>query len=114
MSTVASSPTTSAGLRRELGLSSAATKIKIIEDADATDAVEQASYLNNCAYCLDSYAFFLKMQGSSDETVAAFMEGNLDKASLTDAERSLLKHSRSFRSQSVRGPLHSFTAATAN
>lgn len=51
-----------------------------------------ASYLNNCAYCLDSHAFFLKMQGANDPTVAAFMDGDLDKADLTDAERVLLKY----------------------
>src|SRR5215471_4251131 len=31
------------------------------------------SYLNNCAYCLDSHAFFLKQQGVSDQAVAALM-----------------------------------------
>lgn len=51
-----------------------------------------ASYLNHCAYCLDSHAFFLKMQGASDDTMLAFMEGNLDKAELTDAERALMKY----------------------
>ncbi len=51
-----------------------------------------ASYLNNCAYCLDSHAFFLKMQGASEQTVAAFMEGNLEKADLTPAERALMKY----------------------
>ena len=51
-----------------------------------------ASYLNHCAYCLDSHAFFLKMQGASDQTVAAFVAGDLDNASLTDAERALLNY----------------------
>jgi len=51
-----------------------------------------ASYLNNCAYCLDSHAFFLKQQGASNQTVAALMEGNLDKAGLTPAERALLDY----------------------
>jgi uncharacterized peroxidase-related enzyme len=50
------------------------------------------SYLNNCPYCLDSHAFFLKVQGASDRTVAAFMEGELDGADLTDAERTLLDY----------------------
>jgi uncharacterized peroxidase-related enzyme len=126
----------------------AATKIKVIEDADATGDVAEAydywrassgrkkvpgilkcfsarpdflkqavdfsntiqfseghlsrlhkemigsyvSYLNNCAYCLDSHAFFLKVQGASDQTVAAFLEGNLDDADLTSAERTLLNY----------------------
>src|ERR1700704_5655488 len=51
-----------------------------------------ASYLNHCAYCLDSHAFFLKMQGASDQTVAAFVAGDLDNAGLTDAERVLLNY----------------------
>lgn len=51
-----------------------------------------ASYLNSCPYCLDSHAFFLKMQGASDEAVNAFMEGNLEKAGLTGAELALMKY----------------------
>jgi len=124
------------------------TKIKVIEDADATGAVAEAydywrassgrtkipgilkslsarpdflkeavdfsntiqfsdghlsrlhkemigsyvSFLNHCAYCLDSHAFFLKVQGASEKTVAAFASGALDQAELTDAERTLLKY----------------------
>jgi uncharacterized peroxidase-related enzyme len=51
-----------------------------------------ASYLNNCAYCLDSHVFFLKTQGVSDQTMNAFMEGDLEKADITDAERALMKY----------------------
>ena len=51
-----------------------------------------ASWLNNCAYCLDSHAFFLKQQGASDLIVAALMEGNLEKAEITPAERALLDY----------------------
>ncbi len=51
-----------------------------------------ASYLNSCAYCLDSHVFFLKMQGVSDQTVDAFMEGDLEKADINDAERALMKY----------------------
>jgi uncharacterized peroxidase-related enzyme len=50
------------------------------------------SFLNNCAYCLDSHAFFLKVQGATEQTVAAFMDGDLDKADLTEAERALLEY----------------------
>jgi uncharacterized peroxidase-related enzyme len=50
------------------------------------------SYLNNCAYCLDSHAFFLMVQGASEQTVTALIEGNLDKAGLTAAERALLNY----------------------
>nr|AUN36734.1 hypothetical protein [uncultured bacterium] len=49
-----------------------------------------ASYLNHCAYCLDSHAFFLKLQGASDQTTAALLKGDLDNAELTPAERALL------------------------
>jgi uncharacterized peroxidase-related enzyme len=51
-----------------------------------------ASYLNSCPYCLDSHAFFLKMQGATEATVAAFMNGELEKANLTDAELALMKY----------------------
>jgi uncharacterized peroxidase-related enzyme len=51
-----------------------------------------ASYLNNCAYCLDSHAFFLKQQGASEQTVAALLQGDLEKAGLTAAERALLDY----------------------
>jgi uncharacterized peroxidase-related enzyme len=51
-----------------------------------------ASYLNSCPYCLDSHAFFLKMQGATDEEVDAFMNGDLEKANLTQAERALMKY----------------------
>ena len=50
------------------------------------------SYLNHCPYCLDSHAFFLKVQGATDQTVSAFMEGDLDKAELNYAERTLLNY----------------------
>src|SRR5215813_1441434 len=50
------------------------------------------SFLNSCPYCLDSHAFFLKMQGVDDPTVAAFIEGNLEEANLTDAERALMRY----------------------
>jgi uncharacterized peroxidase-related enzyme len=125
-----------------------ATKIKVIEDSDATGAVAEAydywrvssgrtkvpgilkclsarpdflkqavdfsntiqfsaghlsrrqkeligsyvSYLNSCAYCLDSHAFFLKLQGASDAAVAAIMRGDLDAAEISPAERALLNY----------------------
>jgi uncharacterized peroxidase-related enzyme len=50
------------------------------------------SYLNSCPYCLDSHAFFMKMQGATDEVVAAFLQGDLEKADLTDAELALMKY----------------------
>jgi uncharacterized peroxidase-related enzyme len=53
-----------------------------------------ASFLNQCPYCLDSHAFFLKTQGGSDKTVAAFLKGDLENAGLTDAERVLMNYVR--------------------
>ena len=50
------------------------------------------SYLNDCAYCLDSHAFFLKVQGASEQTVSAFLQGDLDKAELSVRERALLAY----------------------
>ena len=50
------------------------------------------SYLNDCPYCLDSHAFFLKIQGASDEAVAAIVRGDLDAAQLTAAERALMTY----------------------
>ena len=50
------------------------------------------SFLNSCHYCLDSHAFFLKMQGVDDQTVAAFLEGDLNKANLTAGERVLMNY----------------------
>jgi len=129
-------------------LTKAVTKIKVIEDADATDEVAEAydywrassgrtkvpgvikslsarpdflkqavdfsntiqfseghlsrrhkemigsyvSFLNSCPYCLDSHAFFLKMQGANDQTVAGFLAGDLEKADLTYAERALMRY----------------------
>lgn len=129
-------------------LTNAVTKIKVIEDGDATDEVAEAydywrassgrtkvpgvikslsarpdflkqavdfsntiqfseghlsrrhkemigsyvSFLNTCPYCLDSHAFFLKMQGANDQTVAGFLAGDLEKADLTYAERALMDY----------------------
>jgi uncharacterized peroxidase-related enzyme len=41
---------------------------------------------------VDSHAYFLRVQGASDKTVAAIAEGKLDQAELSDAERALLKY----------------------
>jgi uncharacterized peroxidase-related enzyme len=50
------------------------------------------SFLNDCPYCLDSHAFFLKTLGASDQTTHAFVQGDMDKAELTPAERALMKY----------------------
>jgi alkylhydroperoxidase family enzyme len=41
---------------------------------------------------LDSHAYFLRVQGATDQTVAAVLEGKLDEAGLTTAERVLLDY----------------------
>jgi uncharacterized peroxidase-related enzyme len=50
------------------------------------------SYLNRCPYWLDSHAYFLRVQGASDRCVEAILEGKLDEAGLTPAERALLDY----------------------
>ncbi len=39
---------------------------------------------------MDSHAYFLRVQGASDQCVAAILEGKLAEASLTPAERALM------------------------
>ena len=41
---------------------------------------------------MDSHAYFLRVQGASEKTVAAIAEGRLDEAELSEAERALLKY----------------------
>jgi uncharacterized peroxidase-related enzyme len=50
------------------------------------------SFLNHCPYWLDSHAYFLRVQGASDDCVAAILEGKLDGAGLSAAERALLDY----------------------
>jgi uncharacterized peroxidase-related enzyme len=50
------------------------------------------SYLNRCPYWLDSHAYFLRVQGATDQSVAAIVEGKLDEAGLTPAERALIEY----------------------
>jgi uncharacterized peroxidase-related enzyme len=50
------------------------------------------SYLNRCPYWLDSHAYFLRVQGATDQCVAAILEGKLEAAGLTAAERALMEY----------------------
>src|ERR1700722_16167953 len=50
------------------------------------------SFLNRCPYLLDSHAYFLRVQGAADQTVEAILEGKLDEAGLTPAERALMTY----------------------
>jgi uncharacterized peroxidase-related enzyme len=52
------------------------------------------SYLNRCPYWLDSHAYFLRVQGASDQCVKAIFEGKLDEAGLSPAERALMDYVR--------------------
>jgi uncharacterized peroxidase-related enzyme len=48
------------------------------------------SALNDCPYCLDSHASFLRSQGGSDELLSALSNGNLESPSISANERQLL------------------------
>jgi uncharacterized peroxidase-related enzyme len=52
------------------------------------------SYLNRCPYWLDSHAYFLRVQGASDQCLAAILDGKLEEAGLPVAERGLLDYVR--------------------
>jgi alkylhydroperoxidase family enzyme len=41
---------------------------------------------------VDSHAYFLRVQGATDQTVSAILEGKLDDAGLTAGERALLEY----------------------
>jgi alkylhydroperoxidase family enzyme len=43
---------------------------------------------------MDSHAYFLRVQGASDQTVAALLDGHLDEAGLTQPERVLLEYAK--------------------
>ena len=43
---------------------------------------------------MDSHGYFLRVQGASEQCVAAILEGKLDDARLTPAERALLEYAR--------------------
>jgi len=45
---------------------------------------------NDCAYCADSHAFMLRMNGGSAETLCAIQENKLRSPSLSEAEQALL------------------------
>lgn len=60
------------------------------------------SRLNQCPYCLDSHAFFLRVQGASEQCVMAIFEGRLGEAGLTEAERLLLEYAEKITNASYR------------
>ena len=52
------------------------------------------SYQNNCAYCADSHACFLRMQGGSAQLLEALHSGNLASDDLSPQESALLEFAR--------------------
>jgi uncharacterized peroxidase-related enzyme len=63
-----------------------------------------ASYVskqNDCPYCLDSHAFFLRVHGGG-EAAECILEDRLDSSSITPAERELLEFVRKVNGESHR------------
>lgn len=61
------------------------------------------SGINDCAYCLDSHASFLRMCGGADSLLASLAQGNIQDPSLDDKDRSLLSfvHKVTVASQTI-------------
>jgi uncharacterized peroxidase-related enzyme len=49
---------------------------------------------NRCPYCMHSHAYFLHRQGADNDVVAAIGRGDVEAASVTDAERALLRFAK--------------------
>jgi uncharacterized peroxidase-related enzyme len=60
------------------------------------------SALNDCPYCLDSHASFLRTQGGSDELLSALSNGDLEAASISVKERQLLSFARKVTNESYK------------
>lgn len=60
------------------------------------------SALNDCPYCLDSHASFLRAQGGSDELLSALSNGNLEAPSISAKERQLLSFARKVTNESYK------------
>src|SRR5262249_61463120 len=52
------------------------------------------SCLNRCPYGIGSHSYFLRVQGATDACVAAIMEGKVESAGLTPAERAKLDYAK--------------------
>jgi uncharacterized peroxidase-related enzyme len=52
------------------------------------------SAINRCSYCTNAHAYFLKLEGASDQMVNALAKGNLRAATLSLAERAMLEFAR--------------------
>jgi len=60
------------------------------------------SALNNCPYCLDSHASFLRSQGGSDELLSALSNGTLDAPSISAKDRQLVSFARKVTNESYK------------
>jgi len=60
------------------------------------------SALNDCPYCVDSHASFLRMQGGSDELLSALSSGTLETVSISAEERQLLDFARKVTNESYK------------
>ena len=60
------------------------------------------SVLNDCPYCLDSHASFLRSQGGSDELLSALSDGTLDAPSISAKDRHLLGFARKVTNESYK------------
>ena len=60
------------------------------------------SALNDCPYCLDSHASFLRTQGGSDELLSALSNGSLESPSISTKERQLLSFARKVTNESYK------------
>lgn len=49
---------------------------------------------NECPYCADSHAYFLRLEGGSHELLCALETADLDSPQFTEAERALLRFAR--------------------
>ncbi|HEY6375480.1 MAG TPA: peroxidase-related enzyme [Edaphobacter sp.] len=60
------------------------------------------SALNDCPYCLDSHASFLRTQGGSDELLSHLSSGDLKSPSISTKERQLLSFTRKVTNESYK------------
>jgi uncharacterized peroxidase-related enzyme len=60
------------------------------------------SALNDCPYCFDSHAAFLRSQGGSDELLSALSNGILDASSISANDRQLLSFARKVTNESYK------------
>ncbi len=60
------------------------------------------SHRNSCPYCLDSHGFFLLVHGAPEHTARKIIAGEIQEASLSQAERQLLVYAAKVNDASFR------------